>query len=323
MSKTIQEIEDFVFSLEPNEFTILQDYVDKRIDSDTFGYNSFEEAALHYGRKPYCPSCGSFKYHSDGFTAAHHKRFRCDDCDKSYTLLSSSVFNSAKLPFHKLIKYIDLMSFNVPLVLCCEVVGIASNTAELWRKKIFATVNDYQKHLLLKDRVWIDETYVEDYSLSPIMNDKHSRGLSHRKICIVVAIDTHKNMVAIISGHGKPSSKRIIKALHSHIQKGSTIVHDGDHSHYQLIEELNCDSVIYKSTDKSKEAQTNMSMINNMCGWVKRYLWRFIGMDLDNLQSYLNWFIYLQRVKRDKEKWPKSERILRHLVLSNAKRTRK
>ena len=57
------------------------------------------------------------------------------------------------------------MSFNVPLELICEVLDIASNTAELWRKKIFSTVDNYQDHLRLYNRVWIDETYIEDYQV--------------------------------------------------------------------------------------------------------------------------------------------------------------
>ena len=118
-----------------------------------YGFTTFEEAAEHYGRKPVCPKGGSLNWHSDGFTPAHHKRFKCEDCEESYTLLSNSIFNSAKISFHKLTKYISLMGFNVPLATCCEVVGIASNTAELWRKKIFATVDNYQKHLVLRGRV--------------------------------------------------------------------------------------------------------------------------------------------------------------------------
>ena len=61
--------------------------------------------------------------------------------------------------------YIQLMTFNVPLELICEVLDIASNTAELWRKKIFSTVDNYQDHLRLYNRVWIDETYIEDYQV--------------------------------------------------------------------------------------------------------------------------------------------------------------
>lgn len=283
MSKSTQEIENFVFSLSPDEFSDLQRIVNKRIDFDLYGFTTFEEAAEHYGRKPVCPKYGSLNWHSDGFTPAHHKKFKCEDCEESYTLLSNSIFNSAKIPFHKPAKYISLMGFNVPLATCCEVVGIASNTAELWRKKIFATVDNYQKHLVLRGRVWIDETYIEDYSLSTLMTKKHPRGLSHRKICIVVAIDSRRKMVAVLSGHGKPSAKRIRKALLSHIERGSTIVHDGEKGHNELIEALNCTSAVYKSEDKSEETLRHMAMVNNMCAWVKRYLRRFIGMDLNNL----------------------------------------
>mgnify|MGYP000040239199 CR=1 FL=1 len=50
--------------------------------------------------------------------------------------------------------------------------------------------------------------------------EKHPRGLSKTKICIVVAIDSSKNMLAIICGHGKPSSKRVYAALKDHIRPG-------------------------------------------------------------------------------------------------------
>ncbi len=46
-------------------------------------------------------------------------------------------------------------------------------------------------------------------------------------------------------------------------------------------------------------------------------------MEVNNLQSYLNWFIYLQRCKRDDEIWPKNTRILRHLLLERVRFTRK
>lgn len=91
----------------------------------------------------------------------------------------------------------------------------------------------YISNRLIYNRVWIDEKYVEDYQVLESNNEKHPRRLSKTKICIVVAIDSNKNM----------------------------------------------------------------AMINNMCGWLKRYIWRFIGMEVENLQSYLNWFIYLQRCK--------------------------
>ena len=323
MSKNNNSLEDYVFSLSDDEFDNLLIAIDKKIDKQRYGYTTFEEAAIHYDRTPICPKCSSSLYHLDGKTNANHKRYRCDNCNTSYTLLSNSIFNGAKISLHKLVNYIELMSFNVPLELMCEVLNISTNTAELWRKKIFSTVNDYQDKLILSNNVWIDETYVEDYEIEAISKGKHLRGLSKSKICIVVAIDSNKNMIATISGHAKPSSKRILKALKSHIREGSNIIHDGDHSHYELIKELNCTEEYYKANAKDELYLEKMSLINNMCSWLKRYLRRFTGMNINNLQSYLNWFIYLQRVKAYDDKWPKNERILRHLLLSNNKFTRK
>ena len=42
-------------------------------------------------------------------------------------------------------------------------------------------------------------------------------------------------------------------------------------------------------------------------------------MRVENLQSYLNWFIYLQRVKQQQDKWEKSSRIMRYLLLDDSK----
>ena len=137
MSKQINPYLDFVLGLDATQFDLLCDAINQRKDRERYGATSFEEAALNYGRKPICPKCLSDKYHEDGYTPSLAKRYKCENCECSYTLLSDSIFNSSKISFHKLMSYIQLMSFNVPLELICEVLDIASNTAELWRKKIF------------------------------------------------------------------------------------------------------------------------------------------------------------------------------------------
>ena len=56
---------------------------------------------------------------------------------------------------------------------------------------------------------------------------------------------------------------------------------------------------------------------------LKHYIYRFTSMRVENLQPYLNLFIYLQRVKKQQGKWEKSSRIMRHLLLNDSKFTRK
>ena len=66
-----------------------------------------------------------------------------------------------------------------------------------------------------------------------------------------------------------------------------------------------------------------MNLINSLSSWIKRYLYRFTGMKMKNIQSYLNWFVYLFKVKKDDEKYPMVERIIRHLLLDEGQFKRK
>ena len=314
---------DLVFSLSDKDFELLQYAVATRKNREKYGISNFEELAVKCNRVPTCPICGSDNAVSFGYSPEGLPRYRCSECGKHYTLLSNTIFHSTNKSFDTWALYLTLMTFNVPLEMAEEVCGMSHPTAMLWRQKVFATVDGYQEHLYLRDRVWIDETYVFDSTLLHDDNFKQKRGLSRNLICIVVAIDIHKNTYAVICGHGKPSATRIYKALKDHIVKGSTIVHDGEKAHNMLIEKLELISEAYIADTKDKNYLENMALINNMCSWLKRYIYRFIGMRMGNLQSYLNWFVYLFRVKGAADRWPKMERILRHLVLTDVQYKRK
>ena len=314
---------DLVFSLSDKDFELLQYAVATRKNREKYGVSNFEELAVKCNRVPTCPICGSDNAVSFGYSPEGLPRYRCSECGKHYTLLSNTIFHSTNKSFDTWALYLTLMTFNVPLEMAEEVCEMSHPTAMLWRQKVFATVDGYQEHLYLRDRVWIDETYVFDSTLLHDDNFKQKRGLSRNLICIVVAIDIHKNTYAVICGHGKPSATRIYKVLKDHIVKGSTIVHDGEKAHNMLIEKLELVGEAYIADTKDKNYLENMALINNMCSWLKRYIYRFIGMRMDNLQSYLNWFVYLFRVKGAVDRWPKMERILRHLVLTDVQHKRK
>lgn len=324
MSKQTNRFIDYVNKLSFDDLMLLEEAINQRKDYLRFGFTNHEDAAIFYKREPRCPYCGNDKYILYGKNSIKHSRYICKKCNKTYSLLSDSIFNSSKLPLYKLASYIELMTYNVPLSLMCDVLNITSNTANLWRKKIFSTIDDYQEHLILSDKVWIDEIYVEDSSVL-VSSDTglHLRGLSKTKLCIVVAIDNKHNMIAKICGHGKPSSKRIYDSLKDNIKTDSLIIHDGERAHEMFIEKLSLSSEVYKANTKDKLYLQKMRIINNMCGWFKRYIFKHIGMNINNLQSYLNWYIYLLRCKRNDEKWPKVERIIRHLLLERVRYTRK
>lgn len=58
-----------------------------------------------------------------------------------------------------------------------------------------------------------------------------------------------------------------------------------------------------------------MKLANRLCSWIRCYVEGFACMKSENLQSCLDWSIYLHRVHRDEEKWRVEERAVRHLGL--------
>jgi len=90
---------------------------------------------------------------------------------------------------------------------------------------VLATESGYQDRIELRDTVWVDETHINGTDLSK------GYGLSRQKLCICIAIDVHKNPVAVACGHGKPSSTRVRKAMVGRIAPESLLIHDLDRAH--------------------------------------------------------------------------------------------
>jgi len=310
--------EGLIASLDAGEFALLASAVSERSCRDRYGFGTFAEAAALYRPHPPCPDCGSAGSWRDGLSASGLQRFECAECGRRYNSLTGTVLEFSKKDMPTWVDFVNLMRFGVPLEGIAANCGVSHPTAFEWRHRVFETVDGYQDRLVLRDRVWIDETYVNDTDLTKGYGEARKRGLSKQKICIAVAIDVHKNPVAVVCGHGKPSSKRIKDALLAHLAPGSLVIHDREKSHPALIKAAKCTDVAYKADVSDPLYVEAMAMVNNLCSWLKRYLWRYTGMDPANLQSYLNWYVYLYRVNQARDKWPETERLVRHLLQTDA-----
>lgn len=309
---------DMVSSLDAKDFILLENAIEERRCRISIGVGTLEEAAELWRVHPKCPYCGSEHTWRNSTTPAGRQRWLCASCNARFSALSGTVLEYSKKELPTWERFITCMCYNAPIDLIAEVCRISHKTAFQWRHRVFATVDGYQESLILSNRIWIDEFYVTDTDIVCSSDFIQMRGLSKNKMCIAVAIDSFKNAVVVICGHGKPSARRIKKALLSHIAPGSVIVHDKERSHTALIKAARCTDEAFKADTSDPAYLEAMALINNLCAWLRRYLSRFSGMKMNNLQSYLNWFVYLYRVRRDEEKWPKTARVLRHLLMTES-----
>lgn len=318
MNRRLNPQEIYVNSLNPDDFRLLSKAVATRECFERIGFRTYDDAIAEYRPKRACPYCGSDGCMKDGRTPSGSQRYICLKCGERFSALTGTIFEHSKKDLPVWVDFVTMMCHNVQVDAAADMCGISHQTAFEWRHRVMATIDGYQDRIVLRDCIWIDETYITDTSLAGDSDWHPKRGLSKNKICIAVAIDVHKNPVAIVCGNGKPSSKHIKETLQRHIANGSTIVHDMEKSHRSLVRAVGGIDESYRADTKDPAYLQGMEMVNSLCSWLKRYLWRYAGMKPENLQSYLNWFVYLFRVRRDREKWPKVERVIRHLMMADA-----
>lgn len=307
-----------VDALPEGEFAGLERAVAARKCRELVGFGTLDEAAAAFRGRSRCARCGG-EVRLDGRTPAGHQRYRCGSCGARTSALTGTIFEGCKKDLATWVEFVRLMRWNVPLDAAAEACGISHQTAWEWRHRVFATVDGYQDRLVLRDRAWIDETYVDDTDLSHGYGQARKRGLSGQKLCIAVGIDVHKNVVARACGHGKPSTKRMKDAMLPHLGRGAVVVHDMEKSHIGLVRAAGCVDEAYRADVTDPVYLECMAMVNNLCSWLKRYLWRFTGMDPANLQGYLNWYAYLFRVHQARDRWPELARVVRHLMMTDAR----
>lgn len=92
------------------------------------------------------------------------------------------------------------------LTCIAEVIGITHQAAWEWKHRVLATVDGHQNRIVLKDRVWIGEAYLNDMDLAYSYRQAEQRRLSRQLLCISVAIDIRKNS-AVVCGYGKFSTQ--------------------------------------------------------------------------------------------------------------------
>lgn len=313
----------FVDGLSDEDLDVLEDAVKARRCREKYGADTVEDLMKKWGRAPRCPRCGREGAWLDGASADGRGRLRCPYCGRRFNALSGTIFANAKLPLHKIMVIVEVMCLNASLRLIELICGVSHPTAFLWRHKIFSTVSSWQDGVVLSGRVWIDEMYFADTRARREPGARRRHGLSRDKVCVVVAIDSWGKALAVVSENGKPSTKGINAALEGHIKEGSVLAHGCEKAHNALVRKLRLVDERYKADPSDPVYLEQMRLVNHLCAWIRRYVDRFACMKSDNLQAYLDWFIYLHRVHRDADTWPVEERVVRHLALSDGPYLRK
>lgn len=298
MSETEEESrkDDFCFEKNATE-SLISHTLDKWYQAKHPAFSPSEIYLVNTLKPETCPYCGSEKIIRKGFQkSTGFRRWKCNSCGRRFSPLTGTIFDSRKIPISEWIEYLLHLFEYHSVSSAARDNRNAESTGFYWLQKVFLVLKDYQDDIVLKGDVYIDETYVSVWQSRKIRkNGKQLRGLSKNQCCVCTGTELQKSFF-ILCGKGNPSSKKVWKAYSPHIEKGSTIIHDGDPSHNILIEKLSLKSEVHPSNEsKNRQGSSNpLDRINKLHGSLKKFLRIHDGFDTDYLQDWLNLFCFIR-----------------------------
>ena len=175
------------------------------------------------------------------------QRYHCNDCGKTFTATTKTIFAHAKnldlLPI-----YLGYMKHHLSLRESAKECGISLRTSFQLRHRILDILTASQPTAAQDGIVEADETYLDlsfkgnhtadgfEMPREPHRRGHTSvqRGSSLHKVCVVTAIDRENDSNAIVSNLGNPSGSDISDAIGTDIQPASVLCTDQSSS-YQLL----------------------------------------------------------------------------------------
>lgn len=85
-----------------------------------------------------------------------------------------------------------------------------------------------------------------------------------------------------------------------------------------MLRDAAAESEAYKADVRDPACLERVAMADDLCSWPRRYLWWFTGMSAANMQSCLNCYVYLFRVKQTADEWSETARAVRHMLMADA-----
>ena len=120
-------------------------------------------------------------------------------------------------------------------------------------------------------------------------------------MCIGVGTDGTRTVCAF-EKIGKPTIESTRAVFSRHIEPGSTLRHDREHSHKTLVRELGLTSETWSSSELKgvPDKENPLDPVNEACAMLKRFLRSHSGFIRDDVQDYLNLFCFIVNPPHDR-----------------------
>lgn len=258
-----------------------------------------------------CRHCGSIHIKRFGKTRNGLARYRCNECRRTFTPLTNTIFDNHKIPITEWVDFLLSMFGYGSTNQVSKSNRNSFNTTSYWLDKVFLVVSGTQDGTVLSGTVQLDESYysVRAGDIERKADGLMFRGTSRNQYCIGVACDDERVFLKV-EGMGSPSFRSTVDTFGAHIEPGSHLVHDTCGAHSRLVKMLGLSEEIHAASETKRmpDKDNPLNRVNQICNLMKKFLNAHSGFLRKDLQNYLDLLAFIMNPPHGKHR--KVERFM-------------
>ncbi|RMD82911.1 MAG: IS1595 family transposase [Lentisphaerae bacterium] len=255
-----------------------------------------------------CPHCGGVQINAAGKMRGK-QMYVCRGCWKRFVEGHGTVMWRLKKP-EQFKAYVYHMLRGESIRACAVAVGVSVPTAFAWRHRILSALAEREGEEL-KGTVEMDEIFFlhSDKGAKKLTRPPRKRGgrarrrgITDEHVTVVVAVSRDGKKVMKVAGRGRLSLNKLEAAIGDKLKSADVLCTDA-HTTYQAFAKKH--KLPHKVVRSQKHARVlekiyHVQHVNQTTSHLRTWMRRFHGVSTKYLQNYLNWFLYLGKLKNQR-----------------------
>lgn len=255
-----------------------------------------------------CPHCNSEKIRANGKTSYKAQKYYCNGCKKHFTDNTNKVWCYVKKK-DDMKKYIYGLLSGYSIRKNAQECQISINTSFIWRHKLLRCF-DQMNSSEYKGILEIDELFFQFSEKGsrkmvkpkgPRKSRSKKRGISDEKVAVIAMVDRSGNKGLQVSKLGRITKESVAEVLEDKIREVEVICSDKHVSYESYIKDkdIKHKTIMASHGQRITEKVYHVQNVNNTDKRIRDFMRPMNGVATKYLQSYLNWFLMLEKIKNN------------------------
>lgn len=258
-----------------------------------------------------CPHCQAADIYGHG-TYKGRRRYKCKSCSKTFNDFTGTAVDGIK-KLEQFQEYLLMVVQSVTIRKAAKEIGVNMKTIFDWRHKLLSSLEvlngtGFSKGIVECDDKQLDinekgqkHTGRKAYKRPSDRNTK--RGVSNDKLSIMVATDRNGCSVMKVAKVGRIDAESVRDTIGGMVAPDNVLCSDSHPSIIKWARENDLEHHTFvASRQHVKDRCYHVQHVNSLDNRYERWVKGFYGVSTKYLQGYLNWFVFLQKVRESATK---------------------